>query len=129
MATQNSAGGKSAASTVTDLDSQAPTAQQVAAEPQIDVEEVKGKNFDGELNGTKINLTIMAGQEDGGNDAVNISLNGYMYQIPRNVPCKVPAEVGQIIQNAEVIQYIPGPRGIPTARPAPRFAFTITASA
>ena len=84
------------------------------------------ENFDSELGGKKVNLMIMAGQEDGGNDAVSISLNGYMYQIPRNVNCKVPSEVAEIVQNAVVMQYIPGPKGTSVERAAPRFAFTVT---
>ena len=124
MATQNS-GGKNAASTVTDLDSQEPTTTQVASSPEAAVEEVKGTNFDAQLCGTKVNLMIMAGQEDGGSDAVSIGLNSYLYLVPRNVQCLVPMEVAEIVKNAEVIQYIPGPRGIPTPRAAPRFAYTV----
>lgn len=117
------------ASTVTDLDSQSPTTIQEAGRPEAAVEDVKGSNFDGELDGKKVNLMIMASQEDGGSDAVNIGLNGYMYQIPRNVQCLVPWEVAEIIKNAEVTQYLPGPKGVPVPKAAPRFAYTITPAA
>jgi hypothetical protein len=125
MANQPSTVGKSTNSTITDLDSQAPTTQQVAASPDLASEEVKGSNFDAELAGGKVNLMIMAGQEDGGNDAVNIGLNGYTYQVPRNVTCLVPVEVAEIIQNAVVTRYLPNARGIPEERAAPRFAYTL----
>lgn len=117
------------ASTVTDLESQASTTVQEAAKPEASVEEVKGSNHDAELSGSKVNLMIMQGQEDGGGDAVNIGLNGYMYQIPRNTQCLVPAEVAEIVKNAEVIQYRAGPNGIPVPKAAPRFAYTITPAA
>ena len=121
MATNNKS-----SSTVTDLDSQNPTTTQEASKAVEAVEDVKGSNFDDELQGAKVNLMIMAGQEDGGNDAVSIGLNGYMYQIPRGVQCLVPVEVAEIVKNAVVMQYIPGPKGTPVERAQPRFAYTIT---
>lgn len=75
-----------------------------------------------ELSGNTATITILPTGEDGGNEAVSVSLNGYMYQIPRNVPCKVPTEVLEILKNAQTTVYQQGPAGV-VERTVQRFPF------
>ena len=57
------------------------------------------------LSGKKKTLTVHPSEGDGGRDAVNVSLNGYMYQIPRGKPVRVPVEVLEVLENAVVTKY------------------------
>jgi hypothetical protein len=69
-------------------------------------------------------VTIHSSSEDGGSDAVFLSHNGYAYQVPRDQPFKMPTEVVQILRDAKVTSYKPGPGGAVTEKQMPRFAFS-----
>lgn len=88
-----------------------------------DAQEIKGANFDEGMSGKMEIITIHSGQEENGTDAVNIGINGYLYQIPRDKPFKVPTEVAQILRDAVTIGYKPGPQGSVIERATPRYAF------
>lgn len=91
----------------------APEAQTVVAE-----------NHDENLGGEMEIVTIHSGSEDGGSDAVLIIHNGYARQIPRDKPCKIPAEVAQVLRDAMVTSYKSGQNGAVTERHTPRYAMT-----
>ena len=55
---------------------------------------------------------------------VFVSLNGYAYQIPRGVPCSVPVEVIEILQNAKQTTYTQTPTGV-VERTVQRFPFSV----
>lgn len=81
-----------------------------------------------ETSGAKESITIHSSPEDGGNDAVFVSHNGYAYQIPRDKPFVVPTEVAQILRDAVVTSYKPGSGGVVTEQKRQRFAFSSTAA-
>lgn len=91
-------------STVTTLDNETPDTQADATASAPEATQVRGANHDAELCGETVMLTIHASDSDGGQDAVKVGVNGYMYQIPRNTPCKVPVEVAGVIKTAVVEQ-------------------------
>jgi archaellum component FlaF (FlaF/FlaG flagellin family) len=68
-------------------------------------------------------LTIYAGTETDGQDAVNIGLNGYLYQIPRNKPYLVPEEVVDVLRNSVTTSYA-NVGGTQVASDRPRYAFS-----
>lgn len=45
-------------------------------------------------------VTVHATDGDAGNNAVDLCVNGYLYQLPRGVPCKVPEAVLEGLRNA-----------------------------
>lgn len=45
-------------------------------------------------------VTVHATDGDAGNNAVDLCVNGYLYQLPRGVPCKVPESVLEGLRNA-----------------------------
>ena len=45
-------------------------------------------------------VTVHATDGDAGSAAVDLCVNGYLYQLPRGVPCKVPASVVEGLRNA-----------------------------
>lgn len=61
---------------------------------------VDGHNIDKELSGDRVILIISGSKDAGGNQAVPIGLNGYMYNVPRDTPCNVPVEVAMVINDA-----------------------------
>ena len=91
-------------STVTSLDDTTPETQANAAAAATETVQVKGANHDAELSGETVTLTIHSSDSEGGQDAVKVGVNGYMYLIPRNKPCEVPVEVASVIKNAVVEQ-------------------------
>lgn len=91
----------------------APEAQTVVAE-----------NHDANLGGTMEIVTIHSGSEDGGSDAVLVIHNGYARQIPRDKPCKIPAEVAQVLRDAVYTSYKSGQNGAVTERSTPRYAMS-----
>ena len=86
---------------------------------------IAGANHDGELSGKRRLVTIHSTETEGGNDAVNVGLNGFMYQIPRGVACNVPEEVLQILSNAKTTTYKTGADLKPVERTQNRFAFSV----
>lgn len=111
-------------SQVTTLDDQAPV--DTAAPAATVADEVKGENHDVNLSGDMVTLTIHVSSDEGGREAVPIGHNGYMYQVPRGKPFRVPKEVAQIISDAVTTHYIPTKEGGVTEEQSPRFAYSIT---
>lgn len=110
-------------SQVTTLDDQvAPNTDPAPAEQ---VDSIKGENHDENLSGEMVTLTIHMSNEEGGREAVPIGHNGYMYQIPRGKPWRVPKEVAQIIVDAVTTHYLPTKDGGVIEEQSPRFAYSI----
>ena len=86
---------------------------------------ILGSNHDGELSGDRRTVTIHPTDTDGGGDAVAIGLNGFMYQLPRGLPCHVPVEVLEILKNAKTTTFKAGADGKPVERTVQRFAYSI----
>lgn len=71
------------------------------------------------------NVTVHATGDDTGNDVVEVQPNGRLYRLPRGVPCRVPAEVLHILENAVVTKYkVVGAEVVESN--IPRFPFTAT---
>lgn len=71
------------------------------------------------VSGEREILTIYSSNEPGGQDPVECGLNGYAFQIKRDVPVNVPEELVQVFRNAIVTHYIDNK---PVDRP--RYAFS-----
>lgn len=113
-------------STVTDLDTKTPeTVAQETAKASAGAE-IKGTNADSQLSGEKVALTIHSDGSDGGQDAVQVGHNGFMYLIPRNKPAIVPKEVAGVIRDAVVTQYKTGDGGKTVQSDVPRYAYQIS---
>ncbi len=70
-------------------------------------------------------LTIHASGDEAGQNAVEVGVNGVVYQIPRGVPCAVPEEVIGVLENAQISIY-KTIDGETKEHLVPRFAFTVT---
>ena len=113
-------------STVTTLDDTSkeaankPQRGRAAAAPETPIDIDAPSN----LSGKKKLLTIHPSDGDGGRDAVNVSLNGFMYQIPRGRPMRVPVEVVEVLDNAVTTKY--KTEGKETIEyDVPRFAYSV----
>lgn len=103
---------------------QGPTAkaeQAAAAAPNV----VTGANSDDQLSGAKKTITIHASEAINGSEPVDVSLNGYLYRIPRNTPSEVPVEVVEILKNAVQTSFHAVPGGGHEPRNTPRFAYSV----
>ena len=99
---------------------------ETVVEQAPEVATIAGANFDDELAGKFEMVTIHSGNDEAGSDAVSIGLNGYVYQIPRDKPFKVPTEVASILRNAVTTSYKPDGKGGNVERNTPRYAFSST---
>lgn len=71
------------------------------------------------------NVIVHPTGDEGGNRQVDLCYNGFLYQLPRGVACKVPAGVLEGLQNAITRTYtVNGSEVI--ERDIPRFPFTAT---
>lgn len=106
----------------------APAAAAVAAS-KVEAKPTKlvGKSAgDGELSGKRSTIKIYAKEEEGGNHAVFVSLNGIGYHIPRDVPVDVPVELIEVLNNAVTTITNPAAQGGGvTTRDVPRFQFQV----
>lgn len=115
-------------SNVTTLDEQAPVATVPAA---TTVAATKGKKAREQTINTELTaeneqlymVTVHATGDDGGENAVDVCVNGYLYQLPRGVPCKVPHAVLHGLENAIVTTYKVNGNEI-IERSVPRFPFS-----
>lgn len=111
-------------SSIDDAPKAAPAASNTASSnkrtPKVD-------GFDIALSGKKKTITIHTSDAEGGQDAVPIGLNGYMYQVPRGVPVEVPVELVHILENAKTSSYHPAGPGKTELieRVNNRFAFSV----
>jgi len=92
--------------------------------PKTSAKAVKGANHDAALSGKKRVVTIHPTNDEGGSDAVFLSLNGYAYQIPRGTPVEVPEEVVSILKNAKMEIMSFGKDGEVIVRETQRFPFS-----
>jgi uncharacterized protein (DUF1501 family) len=92
--------------------------------PKASAKTVKGANHDAALTGKKRIVTVHPTNDEGGSDAVFLSLNGYAYQIPRGTPVEVPEEVVQILKNAKMEIMSFGKDGEVLVRETQRFPFS-----
>ncbi len=79
---------------------------------------------DAELSGKKRIITIHQTGNEADADVVELALNGYLYRVPRGVPCEVPDEVYQILDNAKTTTYQTTPAGV-VERHSFRFPFSV----
>lgn len=61
--------------------------------------------FGPEFSGDRAVVTISASKEDGGNEAVFVSVHGVAFQIPRSKPYVVPVEVVNVLKDAVETTY------------------------
>ena len=67
---------------------------------------------DAELSGKKRIVTIHQTGNEADGEVAELQLNGYLYRVPRGVPCEVPEEVYQILDNAKTTTYQTTPAGV-----------------
>lgn len=70
-------------------------------------------------------VTVHASSDETGQNAVEVGVNGVVYQIPRGVPCAVPDEVIHVLENAKISVY-KTVDGVTQEHLIPRFAFSVT---
>jgi hypothetical protein len=73
-------------------------------------------------SGKRSILTIYSGQGEEGMQDVDCGINGYGFQIKRDMPVNVPIELVEVFKNAVTTTY--NAQGVPTNRP--RFAYSAT---
>lgn len=116
-------------SKVTTLDDAAALADGAVATrtaaPKAAAKTVRGANHDTALSGNKRIVTIHPTNDEGGSEAVFLSLNGYAYQIPRGTPVEVPEEVVSILKNAKMELMAFGKDGEVLVRETQRFPFSV----
>lgn len=113
-------------SKVTTLDDSAALADDIVSKPKTTASKaVKGANHDEALQGKTRVVTIHPTNDEGGSDAVFLSLNGYAYQIPRGIPVDVPVEVVEILKNAKQSITSFGKGGELIVRETQRFPFSV----
>lgn len=92
-------------STVTELGS-APAPQVAAEAPQRATARAQQRTVkdlskaDDSLSGKKIIITIPQTKDDTQKGPVFVGVNGTGYHIPRGIPCRVPIEVADTLDNA-----------------------------
>jgi hypothetical protein len=86
---------------------------------------VRVDGYDIALSGVKKTITIHTSEAEGGQDAVKIGLNGYMYLVPRGLPVEVPEELVKILENAKTSTFHPNKDGELTERSHNRFAYSV----
>lgn len=99
---------------------------QVVVKPikKAKVEAIKGSNSDDTLSGKFEMLTVFSSSEEGGSNAVPVGINGYLYQIPRDKPFKVPTEVVHVLRESVTTVYSRNSQGEVVASDRPRYAFS-----
>lgn len=84
-------------------------------------------NHDSTLSGKRVTVTIHPGPGEDGNFPVDAQLNGRLYRIPRGVPCEIPVEVMEILNNA-ITQEHRVESGQVVVRNMPRFPMQVIAA-
>jgi hypothetical protein len=105
-------------SQISTLENSAPEASAEAQKSSVQ----RARQVDGGTGKYEL-LTVYAGTESDGQDAVNIGLNGYLYQIPRNKPHLVPEEVVDVLRNSVTTSFATV-NGVQVASDRPRYAFS-----
>ncbi|MEY4932643.1 MAG: hypothetical protein RLZZ403_963 [Pseudomonadota bacterium] len=112
--------GNSQVSTLESAKTQAPA---VAARGVAN--KVKANGHDVALSGKKASITIHPSEGMGGEEAVLVGVNGYMYQIPRGEPQEIPVEVLEILEHSIGVHLSTDKAGEVKERRVPRFAYTV----
>jgi len=89
-----------------------------------EVATLKGANHDSAMSGKYEMLTIFSGNDEGGSNAVPIGINGYLYQVPRDKPFKVPTEVVHVLREAVTTSFVNDGKGGISERSRPRYQFS-----
>jgi archaellum component FlaF (FlaF/FlaG flagellin family) len=105
-------------SQISTLENSAPEAPAAAEKSNVQ----RARAIDGGTGKFEL-LTVYAGTEADGQDAVNIGLNGYLYQIPRNKPYLVPEEVVAVLRDSVTTSFS-NVGGQQVASDRPRYAFS-----
>lgn len=92
------------------------TVAEVTAQPVATVSGLPG------ASGERAILTIYSGQGEEGSQDVDCGINGYPFQIKRDMPVNVPIELVEVFKNAVTTTY--DAQGVPKHRP--RFAYSAT---
>lgn len=100
--------------------SEITTLESKPAESAVASSVVAAKGLPG-ASGERVILTIFSNSGLDGDQDVNCGINGYTFQIQRDQPVNVPAEVAEMFRNAVTTTYV---KGVPMDRP--RFAFSAT---
>lgn len=113
--------GNSQVSTLESTKPQAPA----AAAARGAAKTVKSNGHDVALSGRKASITIHPSEGMGGEEAVLVGLNGYMYQIPRGEPQEIPVEALEILEHSIGVHLSTDKAGEVKERRVPRFAYTV----
>lgn len=110
-------------SKITDLSTAAPA--KTAAAPAAQALQSKTSGGNAGFSGKKKTIEIYASDQEGGNFAVFVSVNGTAFQIPRGTREVVPEEVCQVLRDAVQTITSPNPAGGVTTRDVPRYNFQV----
>lgn len=109
---------------VTSLDDDAPVATAAPAAPTKGRAAASAAKAEAKDPERRVLLTIHPSGEDGGTDAVFLSVNGYAYQIPRGKPFEVPYIVVGALKLAVYTTY-KTEGGNTVESSLPRFAYNV----
>jgi hypothetical protein len=79
------------------------------------------------MSGEKMEVTIHQGEGELGRQAVFLGINGEGTLVPRGVPCKLPVELVEILDNATMTVYEPTTNGQTIEREVKRYSYTAKA--
>ena len=68
-------------------------------------------------------VTVHPTGDDAGGNPADVNINGYLYRMPRGVPCTVPYKVLHVLENAVVTTYKNDGSAV-IVQNIPRFPFT-----
>ena len=84
-------------SQVTTLDDAPVIATKTSKAAKAVAAATEGSNF--------YNVTVHATGDDVGSTAVDMCIDGFLYQLPRGVPCRVPSSVVEGLRNSVITTY------------------------
>ncbi len=109
---------------IADIDDAPMQAVPTAAAPPAEAITVTGNGADDTLSGERITVLFHSQEGDLGKLPVDVGLNGVVYRMPRNVPCRIPVEVLGVINDAvQEVYEANGANVIKSIRP--RFSYQI----
>lgn len=95
-----------------------------SAAPKALALQARSGGGDAALSGREVIVTIPASDNAiDGTDAVPVGINGYVWQIPRGKPCRVPEEVAMVLNDAVITKYQSHQGGGETGVDFPRHSF------
>lgn len=93
--------------------------------PAAGAVQVNAKNHDIELSGEKVRVTFFPQDGDDGDKSIFASLNGYAYNIPRDIPVVIPKELLEIFENGNATLMSTDSRGEVKTRIVKRFQYSV----